>query len=454
MISLRLSQLCLQLEAELFGEDRAFSSVSTDTRSIAPGDLFVALKGPKFDGHDYVQKAVDSGAAAVMVSNPAPVGVAGLMVRDTRVGLGRLAKLWRELSHVQLIGVTGSNGKTTVKEMIAAILCRRGRVLATRGNYNNDVGLPLTLLRLQDEDFAVVEMGANNPGEIAYLSSIATPDIALITNAGRAHLEGFGTLEGVARAKSEILDGLKPGGCFILNADDPWADLWRQRVGTRRVKTFGMDNPADVTSPKSALKLQWNESGFVCRFPVSTPNGGGEIRLRLAGNHNRMNALAAIAAAQAAGAEWEDIAAGLAALEPVPGRLQPLPGRNGAGLINDSYNANPDSVKAAIDLLASAPGRRYLVLGELAEMGADAASFYREIGNYANNSGIDKVYTLNAAVEAVAMLGHKGERFTSLPQLIDRLGAELQPGDRVLVKGSRVAAMERVVAALGAGGGH
>lgn len=452
MIAARLSQLCSPLKAELIGSDTGFSSVSTDTRSIAPGDLFVALQGPNFDGHDYLETARERGAAAVMVSRPPPAGMSALLVKDTRIGLGRLARRWRELGRASLIAVTGSNGKTTVKEMIAAILGRRGSVLATRGNYNNDVGLPLTLLRLQDQDFAVLEMGANNPGEIAYLSGIATPDIALITNAGRAHLEGFGTLQGVARAKGEILEGLKPGGCFVVNADDAWADFWRQQAGGRRLLTFGVDCPADVSSPQSALRLQWSDSGFISRFPVSTPNGSGEIELKLAGNHNRMNALAAIAAAQAAGAGWDDIQAGLALLAPVPGRLQPLPGRNGVGLINDTYNANPDSVNAAIELLATAPGRRYLVLGELAEMGADAAAFYQEMGGYAIASGIDKVYALNGAAQAVSQLGQKGQRFTSLQQLLERLNSELQPGDRVLVKGSRVAAMERVVQALGAGG--
>jgi UDP-N-acetylmuramoyl-tripeptide--D-alanyl-D-alanine ligase len=450
MIAFRLSRLCALLEAELVGDDIEFSSVSSDTRSIATGDLFVALAGPHFDGNDYLETARESGAAAVVASRPLPAGISGLVVKDTRVAIGRLARIWREQSGAPLIAVTGSNGKTTVKEMIAAILSCCGRVLATIGNYNNDVGLPLTLLRLQDHDFAVVEMGANNPGEIANLSRIASPDIAMITNAGRAHLEGFGTIESVARAKSEILDGLKPDGCFIVNADDPWADFWRARAGTHRLKTFGVEHPADVASPLDALALQWSESGFISRFPVSTQDGSVEIQLKLAGNHNRLNALAAIAAARAVGAGWEEIQAGLASLEPIPGRLQPLPGRNGVGLINDAYNANPDSVKAAIDILSTAPGRRYLVLGELAEMGADAASFYQEMGEYARNAGIDRVFALEKAGPAVTLLGQRGQQFTSVRQMVDRLDEELQPGDRVLVKGSRVAAMERVVVALAA----
>jgi len=453
MIEFRLSQICLMLEAELIGSDASFSSVSTDTRTIAPGDLFVALEGPNFDGHAYLESARESKAAAVMVSHAPVMGLPGLLVKDTRIGLGRLAALWRKQSGAPLIAVTGSNGKTTVKEMIAAILGRSGSVLATRGNYNNDVGLPLTLLRLQEHAFAVVEMGANNPGEIAYLSEVATPDIALITNAGRAHLEGFGDLQGVASAKSEIIRGLKPGGCFVFNADDPWADFWRKQAGAHQTKSFGLKGLADVTSPKDALTLQWSGSGFVSRFPVSTPTGGGEIELALAGDHNRMNALAAIAAAQTAGATWNDIQTGLASLKPVPGRLQPIPGRNGVNLINDTYNANPDSVNAAIDILSSAPGRRYLVLGELGEMGEGAASLYREIGEYAKKSDIDKIYALGDAGQVTTLLGQRGERFTSRTQLLDRLNTEVRPGDRVLVKGSRAAAMERVVEAMSAEGG-
>jgi len=448
MISMQLSRVAPLLGAELVGEDCRFSSVSSDSRSIAAGELFVALKGPNFDGHDYLEAARAHGAVAALVERTPPAGLSALVVEDTRIGLGDLARIWRGQSQAPLIALTGSNGKTTVKEMIAAILSQRGEVLATRGNLNNDVGLPLTLLRLQEQDFAVVEMGANNPGEIGYLSRIALPDIALITNAGRAHLEGFGSLAGVAKAKAEILEGLKADGCFVLNADDAWADLWRERAGRHRLTSFGVKHKADVSSPLDGLTLDWSEAGFVSRFPVSTPDGGGDIELKLAGNHNRLNALAAIAAAQQAGASWRDIETGLASLEPVPGRLQPLAGRHGVGLINDAYNANPDSVKAAIDLLATAPGRRYLVLGELAEMGQGASGMYREIGEYARHSGIDRVYALGGAAGVVAEYGPQGDSLSSLEQLIERLDHELRPGDYVLVKGSRVAAMERVVKAL------
>ena len=450
MIALSLSQIAPLLEAEMFGGDASFGSVSSDTRTLTPGDLFVALQGTNFDGHDYLETARERGAVAVLVSRAISGGLPGLRVRDTKIALGRLAAFWRQHSAAPLIGVTGSNGKTTVKEMIAATLGRRGSVLATRGNYNNDIGLPLTLLRLQEQAFAVVEMGANNPGEIEYLSRIAAPDVALITNAGRAHLAGFGTLEGVARAKSEILTGLKPDGWFVLNADDPSADFWREQAGTHRTISFGVERPADVSSPKEALELHWSASGFVSRFPVFLSGSKVEIALALAGDHNRMNALAAIAVAQVLGTSRDDIQIGLAAMKPVPGRLQSLPGRNGASVINDSYNANPDSVKAAINLLASAPGRRWLVLGELAEMGATGAELYRELGDYARQSGIDRIAALGAAGQVATACGARGEHFHSIRELTDRLLAESQPGDWILIKGSRAARMERVVEALSA----
>ncbi|MCB1759331.1 MAG: UDP-N-acetylmuramoyl-tripeptide--D-alanyl-D-alanine ligase [Gammaproteobacteria bacterium] len=449
MIALSLSQCARPLQAELYGEDVSFSAVSTDTRNLAAGDLFVALKGPRFDGHAYLQQARERGAVAAMVSDAPATGMPSLLLQDTRVGLGRLAALWRERSAVPLIGVTGSNGKTTVKEMIAAILGQRHRVLATRGNLNNNIGLPLTLLRLQAHDCAVVEMGANHSGEIGYLSRIAQPDVALLINAGRAHLEGFGSLRGVAEAKCEIIDGLKPGGCFIFNNDDPWAPLWRRRAAGLRTLGFGCGEGAEIRSPAQSLHLHWREGCFFSRFQVVTPAGENEIELALAGAHNRMNALAAIAAAQQLGAGWEEIRAGLAAIRPVPGRLQPLAGQVGCGVIDDSYNANPDSVVAAVDVLASAPGRRYLVLGELREMGAGGGDLYRELGEYAHRSGIEGLLTLGDPVAtAAAAFGTGGEHYATLDALLERLAGLLQAGDQVLVKGSRAAAMERVVKSL------
>lgn len=451
MIQQRLSDVATPLGAHHLGCDVSFSAVSTDTRTLQPGELFVALQGPRFDGHDLLPQAEAGGAVAVMVSRRPGVALPGLLLDDTRRGLGRLAALWRKSSAASLVAVTGSNGKTTVKEMLASILSRRGQVLATEGNLNNDIGLPLTLLRLQEHDAAVVEMGASRPGEIDYLTRIARPDVAILNNAGPAHLEGFGSLEGVARAKAEIINGLPTDGCLVYNADDPWAGLWRQRAAQHRQFSFGVCQPADVTSPDAAPELVWDEQGFCSRFPVHTRQGVIDVEMTLPGVHNRMNALAAVAAALVLGATPEQIQQGLVRVAPVPGRLQPLVGHGGIGLIDDSYNANPASVEAAVRVLAQAPGRRFLVLGPLAEMGPDVAAFYRRIGEFALESGIDDLYALGDAAAAACAFGSAGHGFDEMGRLLDRLERQLQSGDRVLVKGSRSAGMERVIQRLAAG---
>jgi UDP-N-acetylmuramoyl-tripeptide--D-alanyl-D-alanine ligase len=415
--------------------------------------LFVALQGPRFDGHDCLRQAQQQGAVAALVSHRCDAPLPQLVVADTRLALGQLAALWRDQGRATVVAVTGSNGKTTVKEMLAAILGETAPVLATRGNLNNDIGLPLTLLRLQDEPWAVVELGASGPGEIDYLTRIARPDVALLNNAGPAHLEGFGDIEGVARAKAEIIHGLAADGCFVFNADYAWAGLWRELAAGRRMRSFAVSRPADVTSPAAALSVQWQGDGFISRFPVVTPQGEMEVELSLAGEHNRMNALAAITVALELGIDLAQIRRGLAALKPVTGRLQPLSGSGGIHLIDDSYNANPDSVQAAIQVLAAAPGRRLLVLGELAELGPGREAFLHALGEQARAAGIDRLYALNGAGVAADGFGPGGERAANLKQLLQRLHETLQPGDRVLVKGSRSAGMERVVQALAAGEG-
>ncbi|WP_275097456.1 UDP-N-acetylmuramoyl-tripeptide--D-alanyl-D-alanine ligase [Sedimenticola hydrogenitrophicus] len=451
MIAFTLAEMAGAIRARQLGGDARFSAVSTDTRRLQAGDLFVALKGSNFDGHDYLPQALAQGAVAVVVDHELAVDCPQLVVEDTRVALGRMAAEWRLKSKAQVIAVTGSNGKTTVKEMIAAILSGNGTVLATRGNLNNDIGMPLTLLQLQDEDFAVIEMGANHPGEIGYLSKIARPDVALLNNACRSHLEGFGTLEGVAKAKSEIVSGLVEPGCFVFNADDRFAPFWRGVATGRRVCSFGIDQPADISSP-GQLVLHWyeegHEQGFSSRFAVDIPGGSLNIELALAGEHNRMNALAAIAAALQVGASEQSIVAGLAAIRPVKGRLQPLRGQRGIWLIDDSYNANPDSVGAAIDVLAQAPGRRFLLLGELGELGAGTLGFYGELGRQARAAGIEHLYAVGEAGEAARQFAAGGAAFASRDSLLEQLQHELRSGDRVLVKGSRRAAMEMVVNAL------
>ncbi len=447
MIELRLSELASAMNARLLGADASFSSVSTDTRTLQKGALFVALKGPRFDGHDYLEVAVDSGAVAVVVDHEVAVSSAQLIVADTRLAIGQMAAFWRQQSTAAVVAITGSNGKTTVKEMIAAILGYRGSVLATQGNLNNDIGMPLTLLRLQDQQFAVIEMGANHPGEIDYLSKIAKPDVALLNNACRSHLEGFGSIEGVAKAKSEIVSGLSETGCFVFNADDNFAPYWEGVAAGRQICTFGVKQVADISSTGDSV-VQWNEKGFNQQFNVDTPIGELKVSLPLAGEHNRLNALAAIAASLQLGATAEDMVAGLASVKPVKGRLQPWMSSNGVMLIDDSYNANPDSVTAAIDVLATAPGRRFLLLGELGELGEGTLGFYKELGEYAQRSGIDHLYSVGEAAVAAHAFGPGGVACDTRELLIEALQQELQAGDRVLVKGSRRAGMELIVNAL------
>ncbi len=454
MIAFSLAETAKRLNGQIVGADVQFKSVSTDSRTLSEGDLFVALQGPNFDGHEHLDQAQAKGAVAAMVSRQMATDLPQLQVADTRMGLGQLAAGWRQAGRAEVVAVTGSNGKTTVKEMIAAILSRQGRTLATAGNLNNEIGLPLTLLRLQDEAYAVVELGANHPGEIKYLSEIAQPDIALLNNAGSAHLEGFGSLEGVARAKAEIIFGLVEDGVFLFNADDCWAGLWRELAADRKICTFGMQHEADVSSPEAAIEMRWSESGFFSRFPVTTPIGEVEIDLPLAGRHNRMNALAAIAATQLMGINLQQIRDGLLGLQPVPGRLQPVAGAGGVRIIDDSYNANPDSVSAAIAVLATAPGRRFLVLGNLAELGPEAGQLHERLGRQAHAAGIEQLCCLGDLSRAAARgFGAAAQWFQDQGSLIAALKGQLTKGDTVLIKGSRSARMEQVVKALATGDG-
>ena len=453
MSMLTLAQAAEILEVPLQGADGPFSSVSTDTRTLQPGALFVALQGPNFDGHAFIAAARDKGAAGALVSVPPESSLPWIRVEDTRLALGRLAAAWHERCAVPLLAVTGSNGKTTVKEMIAAILAQQGPVLATRGNLNNDIGMPLTLLSLRDERFAVLELGANHPGEIAYLTRIAQPDVAVITNAGAAHLEGFGDLAGVARAKGEILAGLIRSGTAILNADDPYLGYWRELANGKRVLTFGFDVAADVQATPAAVETRWTESGFQTRVLVRSPAGEFTLRLQLAGEHNLRNALAASAACLALQIPVTSIQQGLAGVQPVAGRLQTRLTATGLRVIDDSYNANPDSVNAAIKVLQSAPGRHWLVMGDLAELGEAAVSLHAGIGERARAAGIDRLWCCGPLSRAaVEQFGPNGRHFEDRETLAAALNQAVRVGDTVLVKGSRSSRMEQVVAALLAGG--
>jgi UDP-N-acetylmuramoyl-tripeptide--D-alanyl-D-alanine ligase len=443
-----LGEAARALGAAPSGADVRFDGVSTDSRSLRPGELFVALRGERFDGHEFLDAARRAGAVAALVESAfnRAVPLPALAVEDTRLALGRLAKHWRERFSPVLIAITGSNGKTTTKEMLAAILRRHAgaeRVLATAGNFNNEVGLPLTLLRLRAEHrYCAIELGMNHRGEIAYLADIAQPTIALVNNAQREHLEFLHSVSEVAEENASVYDGLPPDGVAVVNADDPQAAYFRTRAGARRVVDFGLEARAVVTGGY-ALEPLSSELRVVTRL------GESRARLVIPGLHNVRNALAAAACAFAAGVEPDAIGAGLGAFRPYTGRLQVKRAASGATLIDDSYNANPDSVRAAIDVLAVAPAPTVLVLGDMGEVGESGPAFHVEVGRYARERGIGALLALGeAAREAATAFGAGGQHFGSLDELIRAARAAAAPGATLLVKGSRFMRMERVVAAL------
>ena len=427
-----------------------FSGVGTDTRSLARGDLFVALRGERFDGHDFLAAAAAAGAAAAMVDRdyagqlPLPV----VVVEDTRRALGDLARYWRTRFSPALIAITGSNGKTTVKEMLAAILRRHAgedAVLATAGNLNNDIGVPLTLLKMRPSHrCCAIELGMNHKGEIAYLAGIARPTVALVNNAQREHLEFMRSVEEVAEENACVYDALPQSGVAVVNADDAHAAYFRARAGARRTLDFGAAAGA-VTGRHSLGRLS-------SEIRIHTPAGEADATLAIPGLHNVRNALASAACAHAAGVAPQSIAEGLTAFRPCAGRLQVRQVPRGATVIDDSYNANPDSVRAAIDVLAGCPAPTVLVLGDMGEVGEHGTEFHREVGAYARSKGISQLLALgDAARHAVAAFGDAGRHFERIEELISSVN-----GKTVLVKGSRFMKMERVVAALTgeAAGGH
>jgi len=442
-----LSQLLVPLAATLGGQDVRFSQVNTDSRKIAAGDLFVALRGERFDGAAFVAQAARDGAVAALVhtdSDLGDIGIPLLRVADTRLALGQLAAFWRQQFDLPLIAVTGSNGKTTVKEMLAGIFAVAAggadKVLATQGNLNNDIGMPLTLLRLRPSHrYAVIEMGMNHPGEIAYLTALATPDVALVNNASGAHLEGLGSLAAVAQAKGEIFAGLRASGIAVIQADDAHAALWRELAAGHRIMDFGLDHPAVV-------QADWQADGFGGRLEVQSPAGNFALNLRVPGKHNARNALAATAAALAVGLAPAAIQAGLEAFGGVAGRLQKQVTPQGAIIIDDTYNANPASMLAALAVLASQPGRRVVVLGDMGELGDGAEQFHAEIGTAAKQYGIERLLALGKLSQsAVQAFGAGGQHFGQLENLLSTLDQELDATTTVLVKGSRFMKMERVV---------
>ncbi len=458
-----LSQAAQVLGGKLVGRDVMFNAVSSDSRAITPGDLFVALQGPNFDGSAFVAGAAQSGAVAAMVNANSykergartetlsvlspQSSVPLLLVEDTRLALGHLAAHWREQFAIPVVAVTGSNGKTTVKEMLASILREAvgsaNAVLATHGNLNNDIGMPLTLLKLRAAHrYAVIEMGMNHAGEIDYLTRLARPDVAIVNNAGSAHLAGLGSVAAIAHAKGEIFAGLPPQGIAIINADDEYAPLWRELAGQRAAIEFGLEKNV-------AVHAQWQSKDYGAQIEVSTPQGSFSAVLRVPGVHNVRNALAATAAALALDIPLIAIAAGLEKFPGIAGRMQRKTALHGAVVIDDSYNANPSSLRVALKVLAQAAGKKILVLGDMGELGDDAARLHGEIGAEAQRMGVNKLLALGKLTLYTAYeFGSGASHFEHIEDLIAALEQDLDVDTTVLVKGSRFMKMEQVVSAV------
>ena len=449
-----LSDLLIALPDAKLTAPANFRGVTTNSKTVEPGNLFVALRGERFDAHDFLADVVARGAAAVVVERlPAGLAIPALIVPDTRHALGQIAHWWRKQFSIPVIGVTGSNGKTTVKEMIASILSTAfgaQNYLATRGNLNNEIGVPLTLFNLDTRhQAAVVEMGMNHPGEIARLTEIAQPTVGLVNNAQREHQEFMASVAAVAEENGAVIQGLHDGGCAVFPADDEFAPLWTAYAGSRDLLSFALEKQAAVTA-------QWTPIDFGSQVEINARGERVSVVLSAAGEHNVRNALAACAAALAIGIDLRSIARGLTAFTPVAGRLQKKQAANGAIVIDDTYNANPDSVRAAIDVLANAPSPRTLVLGDMGEVGSEGIAFHEEIGEYARARHIDQLFTDGElARHASRAFGRPARHFETMETLNEEV-ASVPPGASVLVKGSRFMQMERVVQRLtgAAVGGH
>ncbi|TAM60136.1 MAG: UDP-N-acetylmuramoyl-tripeptide--D-alanyl-D-alanine ligase [Rhodanobacter sp.] len=442
---MRLSTIAVWTHGHLLGVDAEAVGVAIDTRKLKPGELFVAIKGERVDGHDYLDQAAARGAVAALVTRRVDSPLPQVLVNDSALALGDLASAVRAQRNVRVIGITGSNGKTTVKTLTASILSRQGRTHASSGNQNNELGLPLALLGMpQDAEFAVLEMGAGKPGDIAYLAAIARPDIGLVTLIAPAHLERMGSIEGVAETKGALYQALPSDGIAIINGDDGFASFFGGLAGARKVLRFGLDHRADIGADILELRVDGS------RFVLSTPIGDAEVSLPLPGRHNIANALAAASIGVALAVPLDKIVAGLEQVPGVAGRLRREAMAGGWTLIDDSYNANPGSMVAAIDTLLLAQGERWLVLGDMAELGSDARALHADVGRRARERGVDRLFAVGplgaATVEA---FGAQGRHFADKAALIAALQADLHGGVTCLIKGSRSAAMEQVVAALG-----
>ena len=439
MINMALSEIAAVVDCPAPDPDVTVEQIVTDSRKVSYGALFAALPGSQTDGHDFAEPAVQMGAAALLVSRRLEIDVPQLLVDDVLLALGRIAALLRRKLDPTVVGITGSNGKTTIKEMVYAILSQDAEVLATQGNYNNELGLPLSLFCLEPKHrFAVLEMGASKAGDIEYLARIAQPDVALVSNVGPAHLKGFGDERGVALAKGEIYASLPESGWAVMNTDEPWLPTWKALSTAGNCLTFGFDSASDirVTGEAAAPRLQ-------------TPAGEMELSLSLPGKHNLMNAAAAAAAALALGTDLQQIRRGLESVEPVPGRLQKISNKAGWTVIDDTYNANPASLYSALQVLADMQGKSWLVLGDMKELGQSSRKMHREVGEAARAMGVARVFTTGEmAAETADAFGPGAEHFSQREELISALREALQPGVTCLVKGSRSMGMERVVEAI------
>ncbi|NIF58650.1 UDP-N-acetylmuramoyl-tripeptide--D-alanyl-D-alanine ligase [Enterobacter sp. Ap-916] len=446
MIRVSLKQLASILNGQLHGADADIIDVTTDTRKLTAGCLFVALKGERFDAHDFAADAVKGGAGALLVNRKLDIDVPQLVVADTRLAFGELGAWVRQQVPTRVVALTGSSGKTSVKEMAASILRQCGNTLYTAGNLNNDIGVPMTLLRLTPEyDYAVIELGANHQGEIAWTVGLTRPEAALVNNLAAAHLEGFGSLAGVAKAKGEIFTGLAANGTAILNADNnDWLN-WQAIIGDRKTWRF---SPNAAGSDFTATNIHITSHGT--EFTLHTPQGDVDVILPLPGRHNIANSLAATALAMAVGATLEAVKAGLAELKAVPGRLFPIQLAENQLLLDDSYNANVGSMTAAAQVLSEMPGYRVMVVGDMGELGEEAEACHRQVGEAAKAAGIDRVLSVGVLSKTLSDASEVGEHFADKQAVVARLKALIAEHSilTILVKGSRSAAMEEVVRAL------
>ncbi len=439
-----IKQACELSQGKMRGEtdDVPFSGISTDTREVLPGQLFVALSGSHFDAHNFIAEAKQKGAVAAVVTKPVSADIPQIIVEDALRAYAQLAANWRQQFNIPVVAVTGSNGKTTVKEMLASILARKGSVLATQGNFNNEVGVPRTLLGLHDTHVAaVIEEGASHPGDIEYLTTFVQPTVAIVTNAAGAHLQGFGSLDVVAKTKGEIFECLPADAMAIINADDDFAGLWQRQAGGHPRMRFSLAVESDAE-----VRGELNAAGTLQIF---TPAGDVCVELPLEGRHNAANALAAAAGALAAGASIADIKNGLESMRAVPGRLQRKAGIRGSQIIDDTYNANPASLTAALDVLVEDQNDHYLALGDMAELGAKAVELHQQAGQQARKVGVSRLYAVGeCSRHAATAFGKHGQHFAAQAELISCLQEDLHENITLLVKGSRSAKMENVVSAV------